>query len=558
MKRRGGKKAEPRAEPKAEPNADTVSMEKNKMTTMEELTKHIMGVVSKLLESLDISGLQNNGENNKEACEQPIITTKMAASKASQPGDTMPEPDVKDAGIGALKGELQKYKKKKEASEQPITTKMAASKAEASQQVDITPELDSKDAEIGALKGELQKYKNENIMLRSKVQELEKADGERKKSAKQKEKDRAIKSAERAKNIIVQGIPENDEESMEKTVGSLLETAGCSFDWTKVTKAFRLGRKRRPKPRANNNNKGPSKENRNGDPKPSTSTDSEGGATEENTEANQEPKQNNSRPRGIKIQLQNKAQCREIYTAKEKIATKEEYREIRMRPDSSRDDMMALRTVQQLHTLAKEHPDVESVKMKGKHIEINGTFYRECNLDKIKIDGINPEKASTREFDWGTCFQGHNAPLSNFYKCDIRNKMGNKTFSSAEQYYCSVMANFHDEYDLQRLIEATDNPYAIKAIAKRIWRKPEWHKQCQQILRDIVKAKFDQNPTLKEKLLSYKGDQFKECTMCPTWGAGVYLDKASEAKEEKPSHHNRMGKLVKSIRDAYRRHIKVD
>ena len=67
-----------------------------------------------------------------------------------------------------------------------------------------------------------------------------------------------------------------------------------------------------------------------------------------------------------------------------------------------------------------------------------------------------------------------------------------------------------------------------------------------------MKAKFEQNPHLKEKLMSYKGDEFRECTKCPFWGSGRYLEQASEGKIELPGYKNRMGGIIKKIRDSYK------
>ena len=151
---------------------------------------------------------------------------------------------------------------------------------------------------------------------------------------------------------------------------------------------------------------------------------------------------------------------------------------------------MAERTVQQLFTLARSNPKVSQVRMRGKNIEINNRFYKPEEFNNIEVSDINPEKAATRTHSWGTSFQGHNAPLSNFYKCEIIRK-DKKKYSSAEQYYSSVMAKFHNEMELMRQIGATDNPYVINALAKKVWRTPEWTQNNERILEGIIKAKFE-------------------------------------------------------------------
>ena len=104
-----------------------------------------------------------------------------------------------------------------------------------------------------------------------------------------------------------------------------------------------------------------------------------------------------------------------------------------MRSDSTSEDMLIKRTVQQMYSLAKNHPDVKQDRMRAKNIEINNKIYTPENFNNIAVEAINPLSASTREFSWGTSFQGHDAPLSNFCKCDVKSKAGTKTYTSAER-----------------------------------------------------------------------------------------------------------------------------
>lgn len=104
--------------------------------------------------------------------------------------------------------------------------------------------------------------------------------------------------------------------------------------------------------------------------------------------------------------------------------------------------------------------------------------------------------ASTREHEWDTFFQGHNASLGNFYKCEIMATDG-KQYTSTEQYYCSLMAKHHKEFDTAWLIEATDNLYSIKSIIWRIWYATEWNCTNEKVLEDVITAKFEENLELK-------------------------------------------------------------
>lgn len=506
--------------------------EKSISDIKEEITKYVLGEVSRLLATLDFSKItevRETTENGNKPTDKP--KSKMAPKEKT--GKNKP-PAMEEGNPDTKNGEIE-------------------DSASTSAETGINP-ADSD--EVISLKTELARCKQDIRELRSKVSKLE---IKNKKLGDMGNKETAKVSnlptaTERKKNIIIRGVPEVAGEKLETTVGNFLETAGCSFDWTVVSRAYRLGRKRKATPEPTTGADSATKNTEPGTNEAETAD--EGEAEGENTtpKTTPDPTKNKEEtpPRGIKLHLQNREQCQQIYGARTKINNKAEYKYVSMRPDSSRDDMMAERTVQQIYTLAKTNPKVTSAKMRGKSIEINGVLYRECDLDKIEIDGISPTEAAIREFDWGTCFQGHNAPLSNFYRCEIKNKMGSKTFTSAEQYYCSVMANYHEQFETQRLIEATENPYAIKAIAKRIRRKPEWYARSERVLADIVRAKFDQNPELKKKLIAYRGAVFRECTKCPYWGAGIFLSQATSTQTDISGYKNSMGKILENVRDAYR------
>lgn len=323
---------------------------------------------------------------------------------------------------------------------------------------------------------------------------------------------------QREKNVIIRGVPEDPNETIESTVTSILKHGECSFGWTEVVKAHRMGRRRRP-------------------------------ATEERGGEAGQP----ARPRNIRLELHSRAQRTEIFRAKRKITEDGRFKAVQLSTDCNSKEMLQEKTVQQLHALAKKDPGVTSSYMRGKSIQINGILYKPHQFAEIKPDTISPEKAATREYSWGTAFQGHNAPMSNFYPSKIKNVDGTKTYCSAEQYYTAVMAKHHGLKDVADQVEKTENPYHVKAIARSIVRSGEWNAKCDSVLADIVKRKFDQNPELKLKLMSYPGASLIECTKCPKWGSGYYLEESHKGETALPGHKNRMGAILVKLRAEYRK-----
>ena len=349
----------------------------------------------------------------------------------------------------------------------------------------------------------------------------------------------ATKNDEKNLSVIVHGIPEKEDESIEKTVSDMLKEADCDFGWTVVTKAFRLGKKQKKRTALQKN-----------------ADDNE---LTENSQQNEETKDTQAqisekiqtRPRSIKIQLEKESQKKELFQKKKMLQAKKDYNKVTIRPMRTEAEMMSEKTVRQMYTLALEtkNEEIKTIRMKGCNIEINGKIYTPNEFEKIDIKDISPEKAATREHTWGVSFQGHNSPLSNLYKCNVTGKDGKK-YTSAEQYYCSIMAKYHEKHDIMRMIDNTENPYTIKNMAKKIWRSPEWCKTNEGVLQDIVHAKFSQNVELKQKLINSPGNAFRECTKCPYWGSGRFLDSAGEGETIKQGYKNKMGDILLKVKES--------
>ena len=91
-------------------------------------------------------------------------------------------------------------------------------------------------------------------------------------------------------------------------------------------------------------------------------------------------------------------------------------------------------------------------------------------------------------------FRDEYAFLSNFYSCLI--EFEGYTYQNAE-------AAFQAQKDLSRRNEFTSlNPVVAKRLGKKVNLRSDWEEVKVDIMRRIVKCKFEQNPDLKEKLIN--------------------------------------------------------
>ena len=145
-------------------------------------------------------------------------------------------------------------------------------------------------------------------------------------------------------------------------------------------------------------------------------------------------------------------------------------------------------------------------------------------------------------------FHGHNSPLSNFFRCNITGKNG-KVYTSAEQLYSSIMAQENGDLGALMLMEKENNPYSIKAIARKIRVTPEWKTKARATLKEVARMKFTQNPSLMAKLHSYGKAHFYEATFDPVYGCGGHIESAHVITAQGLiGFENVMGQILEEVR----------
>ena len=111
-------------------------------------------------------------------------------------------------------------------------------------------------------------------------------------------------------------------------------------------------------------------------------------------------------------------------------------------------------------------------------------------------------------------FRGKYYFLSNFYSVPV--KHGFLTFTNTE-------AAFHSEKCPVRAGEFTKlNPSEAKRLGRRVRLRSDWEQVKDQVMLDVVRAKFDQHPDLAQKLLATGDEELVEGN---DWGDiywGVY------------------------------------
>ena len=118
----------------------------------------------------------------------------------------------------------------------------------------------------------------------------------------------------------------------------------------------------------------------------------------------------------------------------------------------------------------------------------------------------------------GYAYSGPSAFLSHMYNCDFVHL--STPYTSVEQGYHHTHATHEMEFDTAEIIMSLYNAQDIKIAAKNLPDSEEWEQMSPGVLWDLNKAKFDQNPDLKQRLIETAPHKLVEASVDSKWGGG--------------------------------------
>lgn len=138
-------------------------------------------------------------------------------------------------------------------------------------------------------------------------------------------------------------------------------------------------------------------------------------------------------------------------------------------------------------------------------------------------------------------FRGVFSFLSNFYPCTML--FEDYKFTSAEAAFQSAKC-----YHLSDAIAMQDmTAKEAKRKGRTVRMRKDWEQVKVQVMRDVLRAKFDENPSLKTMLLQTAGYTLIEDN---AWHDNFWGDCSCEKCRSTPGQ-NRLGKLLMELRDLY-------
>ena len=314
-----------------------------------------------------------------------------------------------------------------------------------------------------------------------------------------------VKKEKRANNIIIRGVPEKDNERMHETMNELLGPLKGEVTYVQTDGAARLG------PR----DKGQSRGRRQRD-----------------------------QPRPIRVFCTTRLQKGVIYRAIQDIRKIPKFANVTLGNDLDNDRMLIRKEVFTIFIAAKQMPNVQ-VKMRGEAIEIDGTVYKRDQFQNLP-HGLSLEAASVVQTPDGVAFQGHGAPISSLYQCEIDD--GFRVYNCVEQQLVYNKAVECGDFVASAKVLCEVNPYTILEIGKSISPTNEWEGIERNILKNCHRLKLQQNDDIRRKILDYDTKSFYEATFNRTFGAGFNLESAVQGMSDPPKgFKNELGLIIQEL-----------
>ena len=248
-----------------------------------------------------------------------------------------------------------------------------------------------------------------------------------------------------------------------------------------------------------------------------------------------------NKPRPIKLFCSTRLQKGEIFRGLTELKKNQKFADLSLANDLDNDKMIGRKEVYSIFIAAKKLPNVQ-VKMRGDSIEIDGKLYSLNQFHNLPHN-LSLEAASMVQTPNGVAFQGHGAPASSLYQCEIDD--GQRIYNCVEQQFVYYKAIDCSVYVAAANVLCESNPYTILDIGKSIVTTREWEEAEVNVLKSCHRQKLTQNPVIKDKLKSFNTTTFYEATYHKTYGAGFSLENAEDCTAKPPGgYRNELGRII--------------
>ena len=250
-------------------------------------------------------------------------------------------------------------------------------------------------------------------------------------------------------------------------------------------------------------------------------------------------------PRPIVIIFERQSDKGAVFRNLKNLKDNADWEKVFFNDDLTEEQTGEQRDLRALAAYARELGHVSIVK--AGLLILDGRRFRYDEIHRLP-EGLNLLNAKTLHIleDTAVVFQSPHSPLSNLHPCNLIFR--GERFLSAEgawQFTRATVCGFTRE---AQLIRHERRPFKVKKIAESIRNTPLWEDQCEEVMLEVLMAKFEQNQFCRETLLKTGDRKLFEGTGDKRWGCGVPISKAKLITLKKNPGRNILGLQLEKVR----------
>ena len=191
------------------------------------------------------------------------------------------------------------------------------------------------------------------------------------------------------------------------------------------------------------------------------------------------------------------------------------------------------------------------VTIKGDVLSVRRKKYTVDTLNEL--DGDLDMRHFNERSDGNTVVMGgmysNFHPLSNYYQSQLTYQ--NRKYSSIEQAYQYIKAIMFDDLDAANQIMNADDAATSKRLNYQIkgFNQELWNRKRYDIMTNLVRAKFTQNPTLTDTLLATGEKKIAESGKHRFFAVGLPITHKDILNQNMWNGESKLGKILMSVRN---------
>ena len=251
------------------------------------------------------------------------------------------------------------------------------------------------------------------------------------------------------------------------------------------------------------------------------------------------------RPRPVIVQFKDPNVKGRIFRNLKKLAGNNTWSNVFINDDLTSDQINKMKDMRAIHFYAKSLG--RNTKLRGTHLYVDDKKYNLEEIDEVPaIISIEKAKNIVVENKKGLVFQGHHSCLSNMFEVEVMYE--GKEFNSAETAFQYKKAEVNGKPELAKKIRNCEDAYKAKRMNRYMKESEEWNGKKDQIMKEIVKAKFSQNKKIQQTLRQSGDMKLCEGTSDKYWGCGIPIARSSIIELKKLPGKNKLGSILMEVR----------